>query len=425
VFLSSIRSWSELTTPSQPHQLRLLIASEEHYALAQSGAIYSTGPAVYSAWSRYLGLFDQVVVVARVQENHGQENHRQRADGPGVCFRVLPDFTGPWQYFRIRHQVQAIVHNAVAECNSYLLRVPGLVGQMAWREIMRANKRYAVEVLGDPWDALSPGSWPNISRPFFRLMATNQMKRICAGAMAVNYVVSRKSQKRYPAAENSYVATFSDVMLEDTQAAANILQERHNRLRQLPWREMWSGSFFRLGFIGSFSRMYKGADALLRAAALCHHRGLNFSLNIVGEGRHLPQMKLLAAELGIADRAQFLGQLSFGRQIFNFLDSIDLFVIPSRAEGMPRALIEAMARGCPCVGSAVGGISELLDPENLVPAANPERLAELILQVASDSERLVAMSERNIAAAQQFKPEIIQQARRAFLEAVKNRSLIR
>jgi glycosyltransferase involved in cell wall biosynthesis len=363
-------------------------------------------------------------VVARVQENRGQENHRQRADGLGVCFRVLPDFTGPWQYFRIRHQVQAIACQAVAECNSYLLRVPGLVGQMAWREIMRANKRYAVEVLGDPWDALGPGSWPNISRPFFRLMTTNQMKRICAGAMAVNYVVSRKSQKRYPPAENSYVATFSDVMLEKAQASANLLQERHNRLRHLPWQDTRSSSFFRLGFIGSFSRMYKGADVLLRAAALCRHRGLNFCLNIVGEGRHLPQMKLLAAELGIADRTQFLGQLSFGQQIFDFLDSTDLFVIPSRAEGMPRALIEAMARGCPCIGSAVGGIPELLDPENLVLAGNPESLAELILQVASDSKRLVAMSERNIATVQQFKPEIVQQARCAFLETVKNHSHI-
>jgi glycosyltransferase involved in cell wall biosynthesis len=399
-----------------------LITSEEHYARARCGAIYSSGPAAYSAWSRYLERFDQVIVLARVRENHGQENHRQRADGPGVFFRVLPDFTGPWQYFRNRHQAQSIARHAVAECNAYLLRVPGVVGQMVWREIMRANKRYAAEVLGDPWDALSPGSWPNISRPFFRLIATGQMRRICAGAMAVNYVVSRRSQKRYPPSENSYVATFSDVMLEQAQAPANILLERHSRLRQLPWQETRNGNFFRLGFIGSFSRMYKGSDVLLHAAALCRRRGLNFSLNMVGEGRYLPQMKSLAASLGIADRTRFAGQLLFGQQVFDFLDSTDLFVIPSRAEGMPRALIEAMARGCPCIGSAIGGISELLDPGSLVPAGNPNRLAELILQVAADSDRLIAMSERNIAGAQQFKPEIIQQARRAFLETVKNQS---
>jgi glycosyltransferase involved in cell wall biosynthesis len=419
---NSIRIWSESKTSSQRHKLRLLITSEEHFTLARSGAIYSNRPAAYSAWSRYLEYFDQVIVLARVQENNGQENHRQRADGPGVFFRGLPDFTGPWQYFRIGHQAQAIARHTVAECDSYLLRVPGLVGQMVWREMVRANKRYAAEVLGDPWDALSPGSWPNISRPFFRFIATAQMKRICAGAMAVNYVVSRKSQKRYPPSQNSYVATFSDVMLEEAQAPANILLERHSRLRQLPWRGTEGCSLFQLGFIGSFARMYKGADVLLRAAALCRRRGLNFSLHMVGEGRYLPQMKVLAAELGIVDRTQFPGQLSFAQQVFDFLDSIDLFVIPSRAEGVPRALIEAMARGCPCIGSSVGGISELLDPGSLVPAGNPELFAELILQVASDSDKLIAMSDRNIAATEQFKPEIIRQARRAFLETVRNQS---
>ena len=359
------------------------------------------------------------MVLARVEENHGHENHRQCADGPGVLFCVLPDFTGPWQYFNARRQAQAIARHAIAECDAYLLRVPGIVGQMVWREIVRAKKRYAAEVLGDPWDALSPGSWPNISRPFFRFIATAQMKHICAGAMAVNYVVSRNSQKRYPSSENSYSATFSDVMLEEAQAPATILLERQSRLRQLPWRGRQGCSFFRLGFIGSFARMYKGADVLLRAAALCRRRGLNFSLTMVGEGHYLPQMKGLAVELGIVDRIQFPGQLSFGPQVFDFLDSIDLFVIPSRAEGVPRALIEAMARGCPCVGSAVGGISELLDPDSLVPAGNPGRLAELILQVAADADKLIAMSDRNIAATEQFKPEIIQQARRAFLETIK------
>ena len=83
--------------------------------------------------------------------------------------------------------------------------------------------------------------------------------------------------------------------------------------------------------------MYDGADVLLRAAALCHRRGLHFSLTMVGEGHYLPQMKVLAAELSIVDWIQFPGQLSFGQQVFDFLDSTDLFVIPSRAEGLPRA----------------------------------------------------------------------------------------
>jgi len=399
-----------------------LVTSEEHFALGREGAIYSSGPAGYEAWSRYLDHFDQVMVLGRAKKHPGQENYTQRVDGPCVFFAVLPDFTGPRQYFRMRRRARAIARRAIAACHAYLLRVPGLIAQMAWREVMRLNRPYAAEVLGDAWDALSPGSWPNISRPFFRLIASSQQKRICAGAMALRYAVSERSRKRYPASENAYVATFSDVMLGKAQPNANVVQQRHRRLRELPWQDSRGGSLFRLGFIGSFSRMYKGADVLLRAVALCRQRGLHFSLDLVGQGHYLAEMKSLAAALGLADCTHFPGQLPFGEPVFAFLDSIDLFVIASRAEGMPRALIEAMARGCPCVGTAVGAIPELLDSSDLVPAGNPDRLAESILQVACDSPRLVAMSERNITVAQRFKPEIIAQAQSSFLATVEHRS---
>jgi glycosyltransferase involved in cell wall biosynthesis len=363
-----------------------------------------------------------VLVLARVALGNREKIAGQRADGVLVSFRALPDYTGPWQYFRVREQVRKIAREAIAECNAYLLRVPGIVSHMVWREITRSGKPYAVEVLGDPWDALGPGSWTNVSRPLFRRVATRQMKRICAGAAALNYVTSAALQERYPAPQNAYVGAFSDVALDGAQASSEVLQQRHRRLRALPWQYSNGVDSFRIGFIGSFERLYKGADVLLRAAALGQSRGLNFALNLAGEGRHLEQMKSSAIALGITHRTNFLGHLNRENKIFDFLDSTDLFVIPSRAEGAPRALLEAMARGCPCIGSAVGGIPELLEPADLVTVGDPEHLADSILRVACDAEKLVSMSSRNWAKARDFNPEALQQKRKAFLEAVIERS---
>jgi glycosyltransferase involved in cell wall biosynthesis len=395
------------------------MTSEEHFAQSVSGAIYSSTFAKYATWSRYLNAFDDVLLLARVTKREPQENE-QRADGPRVSFRPLPDYTGPWQYLQVRRHARIIARHAIAECSAYLLRVPGLVSQMVWREIVHAEKPYALEVVGDPWDALSPGTWPNISRPIFRLIATHQLKRICAGATAVHYLTSQALQRRYPPSRRAYAVGFPDVMLESAGVPADMIQYRHRRLRESPWRDAKRGSPIRIGFIGTFARMYKGADTLLYAA-LCQGR-LNCQFSMVGGGRHLPEMKTLAAELNIADRVEFLGELSSGRSIFEFLDSIDLFVMPSRAEGLPRALVEAMSRGCPCIASAVGGIPELLEPSDLVPPNSPEALAKLILQVAADSDRLLAMSARNLVKAAQFSPQTLNESRRAFLEEVKHRS---
>jgi glycosyltransferase involved in cell wall biosynthesis len=345
----------------------------------------------------------------------------QRADGPGVSFRGLPNYTGPWQYLQARRQAKAITRQAIEECDAFLLRMPATVGQMVWPELRRAKKPYALQVVGDPWDLFAPGTWPHISRPIFRRVAAQQLKHICAGAMAVNYVTSETLQAHYPPSKTAYAVGFSDVSLENADRSSERIQDRHRRVHKLPWKDVRTGSPIRIGFIGSFARMYKGPDTLLHAAALCQRR-LNFQILLVGAGHYLPEMKALADNLGIADRVEFRGELSSGSSIFDFLDSIDLFVMPSRAEGLPRALVEAMSRGCPCIASAVGGIPELLEASDLVPPDSSEKLAKRILQVAADSDRLLAMSARNLAKATQFSPQILNESRRAFLEEVKRRS---
>ena len=93
--------------------------------------------------------------------------------------------------------------------------------------------------------------------------------------------------------------------------------------------------------------------------------------------------------------------------------------MPSRAEGLPRALLEAMARGCPCIGSNVGGIPELLAEADLVPPGDPEALAEKILEVAGNPERLKSMGKRNLVKARQFSPELLKEVRRDFFRYVR------
>ena len=87
---------------------------------------------------------------------------------------------------------------AIAQCDAYLLRVPGLVGRLAWQEIRRVKKPYALEVVGDPWDALAPGTWPSLFRPIFRRAGSRELKTMCRGAVAIHYVTEGALQKRYP-----------------------------------------------------------------------------------------------------------------------------------------------------------------------------------------------------------------------------------
>ncbi|HEV1994049.1 MAG TPA: glycosyltransferase family 4 protein, partial [Candidatus Acidoferrum sp.] len=325
-------------------------------------------------------------------------------------------------YLRVLPELNASVRQAVRECDAYILRMPGLLGRLALREINRLGRPCALEVVGDPWDALGPGTWPSLLRPFFRRAAARQLRVACRHAMAVHYVTQQALQRRYPPGEKAYAVGFSDALMDAAFASAEILEQRYGRIEQAARNAGDRGRRFRIGFIGSLARMYKGPDLLLHAAADCRSRGLDFEMVMVGDGRHAQAMQALARRLGIADRTQFAGQLPYGQAVFDFLDSIDLFVMPSRAEGLPRALLEAMARGCPCIGCEVGGIPELLAQDDLAPLGDAQALAGKILEVAGSPQRLKQMALRNLEKARQFSPEFLEEARRGFFRYVRDHS---
>jgi glycosyltransferase involved in cell wall biosynthesis len=423
--------------------MRLLTATEQRFVRGPDQHTYVDGPAKYSAWANYLEAFDEVVVLARVAttghvdgEPAGAANatrasepqrawrEEARADGPSVSFFALPDYRGPWEYLRRLPELKDRVRQAVENCDAYILRVPGLVGRLVWRELRRRGKPYALEVVGDPWDALGPGTWRSAMRPVFRRVAARDLKAMCQGAMAVHYVTQSSLQRRYPPAKDAYAVGFSDALMDSAFASAAEMNERFRRIDLIGDVAGINGARgpFRVGFVGSLAQMYKGPDVLLRAASLCRARGMNIETALAGDGRYAAAMKALAKQLGIEERTQFLGQLPFGKAVFDFLDSVDLFVMPSYAEGLPRALLEAMARGCPCIGSDVGGIPELLEAGEMVAAGDASALGEKIIEVAASGARLKQMAARNLEKARQFSPELLREVRREFCRFVRERA---
>lgn len=358
--------------------------------------ICGDGPVHYSVWANFLKVFDRVTVLARVGTSKRAWPMEARADGPSVTFHALPDYNGPWEYLRTLPKLQALVRQAVLQSEAYL---------------------------PDPWDALGAGTVEVVFRPVFRRAAVRDLKRMCMGAVAVHYVTQTTLQERYPPGKTSSSVGFSDASMDAGLASSQTIKDRYRHIEERTVQDSNRGRTFRLGFIGSLSQMYKGPDVLLRAAALCRNRGLDLLIKLVGDGRYMGVLKQMALRLGIADHTTFLGQLPSGKPVRDFLDVIDLFILPSRAEGLPRALLEAMARGCPCIGSNMGGIPELLEPVDIVPAGDVDGLARKILDVAGSPERMKQMAERNYEKVKQFSPEMLRKWRRDFLDQVRVRSV--
>lgn len=142
---------------------------------------------------------------------------------------------------------------------------------------------------------------------------------------------------------------------------------------------------FVYGTVGRLAET-KGQEVLLRAFARVYEKYPKSWLIITGKGRLESKLKALSAELNIHEHVVFLG---YRTDILEVLKAFDVFVLPSIAEGLPGALLEAMATGIPVIASQVGGVPEILNDPSLGLMVSPSSMDEL----ASAMERLGSMDE--------------------------------
>ncbi len=135
-------------------------------------------------------------------------------------------------------------------------------------------------------------------------------------------------------------------------------------------------------------RHQKGHSVLLKALPGVLHQFPNVKLLIAGDGVLRPDLEAEAASLGIARNVKFLGMR---RDIPVLLSLADIFIFPSRFEGMPNAVLEAMSHGLPIIATRVQGVDEIVhDDENglLIPLEDPAALSAAMLRLLGNpSER--------------------------------------
>ena len=342
--------------------------------LADDGTVYSTG-FTYDVWERYLSVFDSLIVSTRMIKCNklGELNRMGLSSGPRVTFSPIVSYSARYAPVFNRRTIVGEIRDVLSRVDCAIIRLPSLIGRIACEEAIRMDKPYLVELVGCPWDSLRHHSWQGkIAAPF----AYIRTKKKVQDAEYVVYVTNEFLQERYPT-KGQWIAC-SNVALEESDD--KILEARISKIKNKPKSEP-----IIVGTIGAVDIKYKGQQNVIKALARLKEQGLhNFQYQLVGDGDQ-SYLRSVAQKFGVAEQVKFLGKMSH-QEVFKWLDSIDVYIQPSKTEGLPRSLIEAMSRGLPCFGSRAGGIPELLDDDYLFSntRTNADEIAELLKGLTKD-----------------------------------------
>jgi glycosyltransferase involved in cell wall biosynthesis len=388
--------------------VNVVVSVEHRFELTPDGAVWTQTQFPHRSWQPYLRVFDSLRVVARVRPVETPTEGWIRSDGPGVTFAAVPYYVGPVQYLARRRAVRRATAAAVSPGDAIVMRVPSTLANNLEPALRRAGRPFGVEVVGDPYDVFAPGANRHPLAPFFRWYFPRRLRAICRHAVRAAYVTREALQRRYPCPQGE--VGVSDVELPDEAFTAQprAIDSAQRRFVAL--------------MIGTLAQLYKAPDVLIDAIAHCRTSGTDVELVLVGDGQFRGELEERARRLGIGAHVHFRGQLAVGEAVRRELDAADLFVLPSHQEGLPRAMVEAMARGLPCVGSAVGGIPELLAAEDLVSPGDATALAAKMREVLGDPDRRARMSRRNLETARTYRAERLAEIRCEFYRAIRDRT---
>ncbi|MCY1496894.1 GDP-mannose-dependent alpha-(1-6)-phosphatidylinositol monomannoside mannosyltransferase [compost metagenome] len=312
-----------------------------------------------SLWERYLKEFDSINVVARVFETSEKFDESFLVDNVQFC-PIYP-FDTIFSFAKNIIKVKKGLRKFLSKDTVTIVRGAGPLGFMATSLCVKQKIKFGIEIIGDPYEVYAPGVITHPLRPVLRKLFTDFQKKAVRRASAVIYVTKYALQKRYPALSGIYTTFASDVFLNQKKIAW-----QHKKLSIKNAR-------VNLISIGSLNQMYKSPDMLIKAIKILKDKGIQSRLVWLGNGKFQQDMEELAKSLEIQEDVIFPGAVS-SDEVTRYLDESDIFLLVSRTEGLPRAVVEAMARGLPCIGTNVGGIPELLQKEALV---QPESAIEI------------------------------------------------
>lgn len=377
----------------------------DHVFLTDGSHFYSDKLS-YSGWERYLVHCSSLTVFSRAKKIITIPSGFPVSSGFRVDFVVGESFTSFKSALKNRFLVKRKMALEIAAHDYLIIRLPSEFGLLAVSLAVRQGKPFIIELAGCAKDAL--WFYGSLKAKIYSFVSFFRTRLAVKKASHVIYVSAEYLQSRYPAASCAVSVNISNVTI--SKFYDSILCVREAKIRA-------SKAVVTLGVIGSLKTKYKGVHTAIKALSLLRIRGEQlYNLRVLGAG-DTSYYRLLAVKLQVSDLVFFDGVIAPGDPVLNWIDKLDIYLQPSFTEGVPRALIEAMSRACPAIGSSAGGIPELLENDFIFSPGDAAALASIISNFKEDIA--ISQARRNFSISKLYDYHVLEKRRNSFFEDFK------
>lgn len=358
-------------------------------------------------FQRYFKVADKLELVIRTRAISTNEGAKKmgRISNPNISVIECPNLSSVGGLLKNRKQAEKIIEKSIKDAELIFVRVPSVIGNLSIDIARKLKKKYLVEVVGCPWDAY----WNySLKGKMVAPVATQMMRSRVKKAPYVLYVTNSFLQNRYPT--EGKTINCSNVELQPM--TEDILLRRISKIDNPNRKKII------IGTAAGLDVLYKGQQYIIYALGELKKQGItDFEYQLIGGGTG-NYLKQVAEECNVVDQINIIGQMPH-EKVFEWMDSIDIYAQPSRQEGLPRSMIEAMSRGLPCIGAMTAGIPELIEDEYIFTNSKTEvgEIVKILLDLYNNNILLKKIATRNFNMAKKYQRDILVERRTCFFKS--------
>lgn len=381
-----------------------VVFAHDHIFYKYKDNFYSTGGLSKNMIERYSNIFEEVAILSRQKEIKDLNDKLTLSSTKRVTFIDVPNFKSIKNYY-MKIKAKKIIEKEVQNSDFVIARNSS-IALIAIKYAKKYKKPYLLEVVACPWDSL----WNySVLGKMLAPFAYYSTKKAVKEAPYVVYVTNEFLQKRYPT--NGKNINCSNVAL--TEFDDKVLCRRLEKIESIKKSDK-----IIIGTTAAINVRFKGQQYIIEALGKLKKQGITkYEYQLVGGGDK-SYLESIAKKHDVLEQVKFLGTMPHNK-VFEWLETIDLYVQPSKQEGLPRALIEAMSRAVPAFGAKTAGIPELLDGKFIFSNTrkNIDEICEILKSF--DKETMAEQAKRNYEESMKYGKEVIEGRRRRFFEEFK------